>query len=85
MYNAVVVYNEGEMGTLPIFRTLGLEQGAFMKVGFLSIDRNIFRFRLNCYPKAKNHGQILKHNLKEGLLRKKKYVTCYVILEKTCL
>ena len=31
--------NEGEMGRLPIFRSLWLEQGVFMKVGFLSIDR----------------------------------------------
>ena len=39
VYDAAIVHNEGEMRRLPIFQMLSLEQGAFMKVGFLGIDR----------------------------------------------
>ena len=39
VYDAAIVHNEGEMGRLPIFQMLSLEQGAFMKLGFLCIDR----------------------------------------------
>ena len=39
VYDAAIVYNEGEMGRLPIFQMLGLEQGAVMKAGFCRIDR----------------------------------------------
>ena len=39
VYDAAIVYNEGEMGRLPIFQMLSLVQGAFMKVGFLDIYR----------------------------------------------
>ena len=39
VYDAAIVHNEGEMGRLPIFQMLSLEQGAFTKVGFLCIDR----------------------------------------------
>ena len=38
VYDAAIVYNEGEMGRLPIFQMLSLEHGAFMKVSFLDID-----------------------------------------------
>lgn len=39
VYDAAIVYNEGEMGRLPIFQMLGLEQGVVMKTGFRRIDR----------------------------------------------
>ena len=39
VYDAAIVYNEGEMGRLPIFQMLGLAQGAVMKAGFRRIDR----------------------------------------------
>lgn len=39
VYDAAIVYNEGEMGRLPTFQMLSLEQGAAMKAGFRGIDR----------------------------------------------
>ena len=39
MYDAVVVYNSGETGRLPIFSHLGLSVGMFMKKAFIDIDR----------------------------------------------
>ena len=39
VYDAAIVYNDGEMGRLPIFQMLGLEQGVAMKTGFRGIDR----------------------------------------------
>ena len=39
VYGAAIVYNEGEMGKLPIFQMLGLKQGVAMKSGFRGIDR----------------------------------------------
>ena len=39
VYDAAIVYSEGEMGRLPIFQILGLEQGVAMKTDFRGIDR----------------------------------------------
>ena len=39
VYDAAIVYSEGEMGRLPILQMLGLEQGVAMKTGFRGIDR----------------------------------------------
>ena len=39
VYDAAIVYNTGKIGRLSIFQMLSLEHGAFMKVGFLGIDR----------------------------------------------
>ena len=43
VYDAAIVYNEGEMGRLRIFSSLGLLEGAFMKVAFHAIDQKRVR------------------------------------------
>ena len=37
-YDAVIVFNEGELGRLPVFRLLGLECGGYMETGFRILD-----------------------------------------------
>ena len=40
VYDAAIVYYEGETGRVPIFSIPGLSVGTFMKLGFVKIDRN---------------------------------------------